>query len=979
MAQAIRRRALVSILAALVLATAGASLALDQSPVSRPSPIGPDLTIDGGIGGDLEPELPPFEPSEPLVLRSVSHDWIELKVNARSGTNRLYRSADRETYTHLADFPADSETIYRDEDLRIGRQYCYRLDYSANGTTQNDFLCATTNWRVGFSERKFSTAEKQRVAALFDWRDTQPLPVGSADAPALYYMNVWVDDREAPEGLRNIGVHVQELPVFQEELDGFRATDALIASEDGYAGRWYFALVPGRFYNQIRERVLAQIARGEAPGIRAIVFRRIPAFGALEYNTDPHRASYQYLGERGFEWNGEPIDRCVYDETLGGEICPAFLGWAARKLAGWIEEGAETLVESIRRGIGQFQLLYKDDVKFTARFRVLNTDSGFDRDRYMVSAWRGEALTLPKVRIHVRQGLAAFIGHTDSGGVFRKTILEGVSTQVCVETESEAVEITEFLTEEVVCVAELGKLSGTVTRDIDVRHRYLNVLAAMTDAHDYVEQVMGHDMPKITVLVGNIADTIAVAGRSFAPCMGRVPGAIGFAADLAALAFPPALIASGFAEFAYAVDIVLLDDTSRGVPVHEYGHAVMCHLLGSQGSDAFQLAWTDVIFATADQSAGNDTSYINEAFADFLTSQIVGGTNYFSPDGAFELSEGIKYCETGEDCLEHDFSSQSSFENQVARITSLLHDAFDRTGDSNDGSHWFDDGNGKLLPARLADSVKSDEEIELAPTDLEAIFEHWDERGTLLNESNFLGGLADLLRARGYGDAQVCRLFELHDSGGDCPSFVLSAPWNHWYTGLSSPGALFRQPASDPGVPVPELGATVPVSWVAARPVLVAQSAELAPAAPAEAETGEPLGEYPVALLDGVQKTRVKGFGKAKREAAYALRLGEGWFDAVIPTGERMGGGWSARNAQASTLRLHPAPEFDAQLREMLAASLADLGADGLPELSGPPEIKLKVRADGRVAGRIKIPFTHHEGDDAHRGSYVVKLRGQLH
>ena len=67
------------------------------------------------------------------------------------------------------------------------------------------------------------------------------------------------------------------------------------------------------------------------------------------------------------------------------------------------------------------------------------------------------------------------------------------------------------------------------------------------------------------------------------------------------------------------------------------------------------------------------------------------------------------------------------------------------------------------------DSDFSDEPVALAGTDLETLFEHWDDRGTLLGEDNFLGGLADLAKARGYTDAEVCQLFELHDSSASLP------------------------------------------------------------------------------------------------------------------------------------------------------------------------------------------------------------------
>jgi hypothetical protein len=976
-------------LAALAMALfALPAAALDQLPGIPGIGGGPTRIDPGGeiVFEDPDTDPPLIDPRpEPLALGSIGNDSIELVIHSRPGTNSLFRSRDGGEFVFLETVAADTRIEREDAGLEVGRRYCYRLDVT-HPVAFSDFICATTDWRVGFEQRLLTAEETGRVLELFDWRDTEPLGEGTAEAPALYYMNVFVDDPEAPAGLRGIGVHVQDTPVFGEELAGFRASSSLIEEGGRVTGRWHFAVVPGHFYNQIRERVLAQIASGQEPGVRAAVFRQLPVLGAREFPLDRHRLSHQYLGERGFEFNGEAVSECVFNEEFGGEICPFFLGWAARKLAGWIEEGAESLVEGIRTAIGHFQLIYTDDVDFSATFRVLNTDPAFGTERFMVSGWTGEVLVLDNVRIQVRQGIAAFYGHTDSEGRFHKTVLSGVDTRVCVETENHVAELTEFLTEEVVCVADLGELAGTVSFDLDVRDPYLNLLAQMTDAHDYVETVWGHPMPKITVLVGEIADTISLTGRSFSPCMGRMPSAIGVGLDvLLGLIDPGLLFVSGFIEFNYAVDIVLLPNSedSRGVGVHEYGHAVMCSLIGSQGVDAFQLAWTDVIFATADQSAGNDTSYLTEAFADFLTSQVVGGTNYATPAGNTTSSMSVRYCEAGEACVENNFSSESTFINQVARVVSLLHDAFDGPGNPNDGSHWADDSLGGLQPARALDSLSNEAEVvELAPTDLPAIFEHWDERGTLLNESNFLGGLGDLLQERGYSEAEVCALFELHDSGTTCPSFALAAPWMGWLTAETSPAALFASIVAEPTRP--GLGTVLPARWLAAAPTTGLLPPSAAPRSGEQGGTTEVAGLeaplYPIAILEGVQKTSVKGLGKSKRESAFAFRLGEGWFEALAPTGAQLGGGWSVRNESGTSLRLHPAPEFDPELAGVLEVGLQDLGeGDGEIEITGPPEIRLKLRGDDGVVGKITIPFLVGDGEGESRGSYVAKLRGTLH
>ena len=44
----------------------------------------------------------------------------------------------------------------------------------------------------------------------------------------------------------------------------------------------------------------------------------------------------------------------------------------------------------------------------------------------------------------------------------------------------------------------------------------------------------------------------------------------------------------------------------------------------------------------------------------------------------------------------------------------------------------------------------------LGGRDLIKVFRHFDDRGTLIGEDNFFGGLADLAKAQGFSDADVC-------------------------------------------------------------------------------------------------------------------------------------------------------------------------------------------------------------------------------
>jgi hypothetical protein len=192
----------------------------------------------------------------------------------------------------------------------------------------------------------------------------------------------------------------------------------------------------------------------------------------------------------------------------------------------------------------------------------------------------------------VRQGLALFSGTTDASGRVTLNVAKNIGPRVCVEAENRYAKLTEFLDTVLVCFPTLGAFGSSPSTPVEiaVKHSTLQVLAQIADAAEYVRTRLHHDMEKITVLVGSWADRVSVfSGHAFAPCMGRMPNlALGLGADLvSSVLFGPVPVGP-FAEFLFAVDIIMptADMVSRGVGVHEYGHAVMCSLLARQGFDA---------------------------------------------------------------------------------------------------------------------------------------------------------------------------------------------------------------------------------------------------------------------------------------------------------------------------------------------------------------------------------------------------------
>jgi hypothetical protein len=69
----------------------------------------------------------------------------------------------------------------------------------------------------------------------------------------------------------------------------------------------------------------------------------------------------------------------------------------------------------------------------------------------------------------------------------------------------------------------------------------------------------------------------------------------------------------------------------RGVATHEYGHYTLCNLLAKElGDSAFRSAYGEAAMAAvlSPDDASIQALYVNDGFADFFTSEVIGGTGY---------------------------------------------------------------------------------------------------------------------------------------------------------------------------------------------------------------------------------------------------------------------------------------------------------------------------------------------------------------
>ncbi len=783
-------------------ATPSANLAIGNRPIGGSPPIG------GGVGNPGSPIR------AELVVGPRTPDSVRLRYLCGRGQNELHRRVEGSTYRRHVGIQSCGAAMstYVDSNLADGTQYCYRMKTTdSQGTIRwSNTVCTRTMYEpYRFNSLAMNDAESTSMLQNFDWRRTDPVYTPT-DAPTLWYMNILVDGPDDLQLLRSMGIHAVDLPLFPAEQQVFNSNLHFARLDGKPAGHWVYAVVPGPIYNDIRRQMIERLANQDELLFQAFVFRRIPTTSARAWSTStarPSPLSYTYVGEMGLDYNATAPRRCTVRNGL--RICTLrqeIIGWIGRKVFNFVADLVETVVEGVRATIGRIARLVKGEVDLTIQFDLRNSDPAFGgADEPMMSAWRGTQIPLNNLRVHVYQGLAGFFGHTDDRGRVSLKVAKGWQGKICLELKNNYVKLLRFFTERKVCVTNFPSLSQTTFVRSRVSNRYVNVLAQMTDAAEYVRAVTGRRLPRIDVLAGPGATPFLAgtysgdARRSYAPCLGRLPN---ISINLVTRSLPFIDVAAEVLEFFLSVDVVLADDDtrSRGVGVHEFGHTVMCDMMRLASLADADLAWADLIAHITAQTAENEQTYLAEAFADYITMQVLGGTNYVVPTGSSYASSGsTQYCHAGEDCLETNYTESclpgercDAFRAQVRRVVSIMQDAFDnlrgQTTDPTDGTFWTPDGSNILKLNRAVDSVRSDEPFELDGPALLDVFERWSDRGNLLRERHFLGAFKDVLLESGHSLDDICDMFALHADSGRCPSYIRSL--------TAAPGVGERPPGS---------------------------------------------------------------------------------------------------------------------------------------------------------------------------------------
>jgi hypothetical protein len=232
------------------------------------------------------------------------------------------------------------------------------------------------------------------------------------------------------------------------------------------------------------------------------------------------------------------------------------------------------------------------------------------------------------------------------------------------------------------------------------------------------------------------------------------------------------------------------------------------------------VAWADVIVGSlTGQAPTSEQAVIAEGFADFMTLQVAGGTNYVLGDKVAAASRSVSYCDGASSLSTGCFEANSlrcegagcTFDQNVKWAVSVFQDTFDRVPTTgldvtnpninlpNDGSHWTLSGT-KLVHhhAGFQLSMADSDTIQLAGPRIMDIFTSWAAAGSTLRYASFFGGLAKALRTNGFDLNSSCAMFGAHEPTSTCPSYFVTAHGGSWtlpvLTAAATSSELTRQP-----------------------------------------------------------------------------------------------------------------------------------------------------------------------------------------
>ena len=403
-------------------------------------------------------------------------------------------------------------------------------------------------------------------------------------------------------------------------------------------------------------------------------------------------------------------------------------------------------------------------------------------------------------------------------------VVEGAEARggngLCFELENDdALMTTDFAPNEV-C-----NFSGPVFDDFEhdkhtnlyTNQKDLHALSQIVDGADYARTVIGWNPWKMDVLIGGAANHItgllndfegsisAVEnGDSRAMCLcldypGVGAGAIPLLAGAVGTAIPGIQIVGSplILKDLWWPDDVAAPVDSRGVMTHEYGHFLMCDLLFRKGEGEGATgpigaggpvtlsALVPRILEGNNDSRDDEIALVTESWADAFAMQVVGGANYIRAQHSTQpedFDHRMGFC-NGPHCMEFNYQGgddydtsellspgKQAFLEELAKVESTIHDAFDSGNDSrrltsapSNGDIWLADAGGTMRFASASYLAVEDEPVALDGAGWKRWVDGWLSRGGHPLRSEYFGGLSDAMAQQNATWCDRCEVFAVHE------------------------------------------------------------------------------------------------------------------------------------------------------------------------------------------------------------------------